>query len=173
MTSSDSGDSAEAVEDSGNSSELLLALMREERELVFSHFDQLDAWQVGSALVEHAISASLPVAVSIDFAKQRVFHAALPGASRDNDLWLRRKARVVRMYGQSSLRVGTYFRSLGGNFAEHSLHDPKRFAATGGAFPLRIGASMIGVIAVSGLTESQDHDLVVHALRTALSRLSS
>jgi uncharacterized protein (UPF0303 family) len=43
--------------------------------------------------------------------------------------------------------------------------DPARFAAHGGAFPVRLeAAGVVGVVTVSGLPQADDHALVVEAI---------
>lgn len=153
------GDTAEQGYDA-----LLAELARQEDELQFERFGHHDAWALGSWIVENATARSLSVAVSIVFGPQRVFHAALPGTRRENDLWLERKIRTVTSYAQSSYRVGVSFRSRGADFASTSWHDPHEYAAFGGGFPLRINGTLFGAVAVSGLAEADDHALVVSAL---------
>lgn len=143
-------------------------IRQEEHELDFGSFDYATAWQVGSWLVERARTERMPVAISIVFGQQRVFHAALPGSSSDNDRWLARKQRVVAAYGASSYRIGAEFRERGEDFAVDSGYDPSEYAAHGGAVPIRVRGALVGAVAVSGLEQSADHDLVVEALRAAL-----
>jgi uncharacterized protein (UPF0303 family) len=153
--------------------ELLDELEAQEERLVFDRFDEQTAWELGSALREAALSAGLPVAISIVRNGQRLFHAALPGSSADNDGWLARKSAVVDRYGRSSLRVGEHFRVEGGTFEEKSRLDPSLFAAHGGAFPILLrGTGCIGTVAVSGLPQLEDHQLVVRALEDLLARSS-
>ena len=76
----------------------------------FHHFDHDDAWRVGSALVARSRSENLPVTITIWLGEQRVFHAALPGTSADNDAWAEKKARVVRRFDRSSLEVFEHYR---------------------------------------------------------------
>ncbi len=141
------------------------ALEAEESRLVLASFDEADAWALGSRLRDLALADRLPVAVTIRRHGQRLFHAALPGASADNDGWLERKCAVVERYGRSSLRVGEQFRVDGSTFEAGSRLDPGRFAAHGGAFPLLVrGTGCVGVVAVSGLPQLDDHRLVVQAL---------
>ncbi|HEY8591010.1 MAG TPA: heme-degrading domain-containing protein [Naasia sp.] len=142
-------------------------IRRDEDELDFDRFGYDTAWQVGSWLVERARRESFPVAVSIVFGSQRVFHAALPGSSADNDRWLARKIATVTAYGASSLRVGAQFRERGADFQRDSTYDPASYAGHGGAVPIRVRGSLVGVAAVSGLAEDIDHALVVEALRAA------
>src|SRR6476619_1098824 len=85
---------------------LLAELRAHEEALVFDRFDEDDAWRLGIRLVEAARAEGLPVAISIRRNGQRLFYAALPGASADNDAWLDRKCRVVDRYGASSYAVG-------------------------------------------------------------------
>lgn len=146
-------------------------LREQEDRLAFDTFDEATAWEVGVALRAAALAASLPVAVSVRRNGQRLFHAALPGASTDNDAWLDRKCAVVDRYGHSSLFVGEQFRVAGSTFEEGARLDPDRFAAHGGAFPVLVrGTGCVGTIAVSGLPQREDHALVVGVLTEFLGR---
>jgi uncharacterized protein (UPF0303 family) len=146
---------------------LLDELAEQEQRLVFDHFDEATAWELGVALREAA--AGLPVAISVRRNGQRLFHTALPGASADNDGWLARKSAVVDRYGKSSLRVGEEFHAAGGSFDTDSRLDPAEFAAHGGAFPVLVrGTGCVGTVAVSGLPQLEDHRLVVETLEAFL-----
>ena len=149
--------------------ELLDELEEQESRLVFDRFDEQTAWDVGVALRVAGLAAGLPIAISIRRNGQELFHAALPGASADNDGWLARKSAVVDRYGRSSLRVGEEFRVNGGSFDEDSRLDVGLFAAHGGAFPILLrGTGCIGTVAVSGLPQLEDHRLVVETLEAVL-----
>lgn len=154
--------------------ELLNELEAQETRLVFDGFDENTAWALGVALRAAGVSAQAPVAISIRRNGQRLFHAALAGASADNDSWLERKCAVVDRYGRSSLRVGEQFRVDGGSFDRDSRLDVSQYAAHGGAFPILVrGAGCIGTVAVSGLPQLEDHRLVVEALEAFLSTSSA
>ena len=149
--------------------ELLDELAAQESRLVFDHFDEDTAWALGAALREAALAGTLPVAISIRRNGQRLFHAALPGSSADNDGWLARKGAVVDRYGRSSLRVGEEFRVEGGSFDADARLGPSDYAAHGGAFPILVrGTGCVGTVAVSGLPELEDHQLVVETLEVFL-----
>jgi uncharacterized protein (UPF0303 family) len=140
----------------------LASLLAEEERLTFEQFDHGTAWALGSAMRRSADTAHLPVAISIRRNGQRLFHAALPGSSADNDAWLERKSAVVDRYGHSSYYVGCQFRAGGGDFDSRARLDVNLFAAHGGAFPLIVrSAGCIGTIAVSGLPQIDDHKFVV------------
>ena len=154
--------------------DLLDELEAQEARLVLDSFDEDDAWALGSALRDAALSAGLPVAISIRRNGQRLFHTALPGASADNDGWLDRKCAVVDRYGQSSLRVGEQFRVNGKSFDTDSRLDTSAFAAHGGAFPVLVrGTGCVGTIAVSGLPQREDHRLVIETLESFITSRST
>jgi uncharacterized protein (UPF0303 family) len=143
----------------------LEALLAEEARLVFPHFDYQTAWDLGSAMRAQALADGLPVVISIRRNGQRLFYAALPGSAADNDAWIERKSAVVDRFGHSSYYVGCKYRAEGKDFDTDARLDNDRFAAHGGAFPLIIGGSgPVGVIAVSGLPQIEDHQFVVTAL---------
>ncbi|GAA3393624.1 heme-degrading domain-containing protein [Cryptosporangium minutisporangium] len=149
----------------------LATLLAEEQRLVFAHFDEYTAWDLGSALRSAADADRLPVAIAVRRGRQQLFHTALPGASADNDGWLQRKAAVVERYGHSSYYVGCLFRAEGGDFDTDSRLDTALFAAHGGAFPLIVaGSGCIGSVAVSGLPQVEDHRFVVTQLEHFLQR---
>ncbi len=147
----------------------LAELLAQEDRLVFTDFDHSTAWALGSRMRAEALTAQLPIAVSLRRNGQCLFHAALPGSSADNDGWLLRKAAVVERYGHSSYYVGCKFRADGGDFDTDSRLDTAVFAAHGGAFPIILGTSgCIGTVAVSGLPQVDDHRFVVTQLEQFL-----
>ncbi|MFE2039508.1 heme-degrading domain-containing protein [Streptomyces sp. NPDC059477] len=140
-------------------------LEAQERRLVFRTFTADDAWALGTLLVELARERQAPVAIDIHRAGQQLFHAALPGATPDNDAWIARKRRVVERYGSASYLVGARCRAKGTTFEESSRLDPDQYAAHGGSFPITVAeVGVIGAVTVSGLPQLQDHNFVVEAL---------
>ena len=129
-------------------------------------FDFDDAWRLGSAFAERCRGEGLPVTISIHLGEQRVFHAALPGTSADNDSWADRKSRVVRRFACSSLEVDERYAKddPDGFFSAFAL-SPSQYAPAGGAVPIRVRGALVGVLAVSGLESTEDHELAVSALR--------
>jgi uncharacterized protein (UPF0303 family) len=151
---------------------LLDELEAQEGRLVFDRFDDDTAWTLGTTLREAANAAELPVAISVRRNRRLLFFAALSGSSADNEGWLARKCAVVDRYGHSSLRVGEQFRVDGKSFDTDSRLDPSHYAAHGGAFPILLkGTGCIGTVAVSGLPQRDDHQLVVDAIDKVLGQL--
>jgi uncharacterized protein (UPF0303 family) len=134
----------------------------------FTTFTHDDAWRLGSALVAACRADSLPVTISIHLGEQRVFHAALPGSSADNDAWVMRKTRVVRRFDRSSHAVGqTYADDDPVGFLAAFGLTAADYAPTGGAVPIRVNGTTVGVLAISGLASIDDHDRALEALRAA------
>lgn len=146
--------------------ELLAQVEEEERELVLPAFDRDDAWALGSRLRDAATDAGLPIVIGIVVAGQRVFYAALTGATPDNDAWLERKTRATLHYQRSSLGVGEQFRARGWTFEADSRLDPREVAGNGGVLPIAVrGVGVVGAVGVSGLPQLDDHAFVVEHLR--------
>ncbi len=144
-------------------------LATQEAMLQFEYFDNETAFALGLQLTQSARRETMPLAITVRRHGQVLFHSALPGTSPDNDAWLARKCRVVERFSQSSLRVGESFRASGGSFEADSGLDPREYAAHGGAFPViirRVG--VVGVIAVSGLPQREDHAFVVREVQAFL-----
>ena len=148
---------------------LLAELEEQERRLVFTKFDSATAWDLGVRLRDVGLANNYGIVVSIRRGGQRLFHAALPGSSADNDAWADRKAAVVDRYGHSSYLIGTQFRLNGRDFDTHSRLDVDRFAAHGGSFPvINRDVGCVGSVTVSGLSQADDHNLVVAAIEEFL-----
>ena len=145
----------------------LAELLAQEDELRLGRFDNDDAWSLGSVLVEEARRRGAAVVVDIERGSQQLFHAALPGTAPDNDSWIRRKGNVVRRFGHSYLYVGRLCRDGGTTIEEKYGVPTADYAAHGGAFPLLVrDVGPVGVVAVSGLPQLEDHALVVWGLRS-------
>lgn len=147
----------------------LSELAAQEDELQLVRFDNDDAWALGVALVEAARRAGAGLVVDIERGGQQLFHAALAGTAPDNDSWIVRKGNVVRRFGHSSLYLGQLCREQGTTFEAKFGLPSTEYAAHGGAFPLLIrDVGPVGVVAVSGLPQLEDHRLVVGVLRRHL-----
>lgn len=141
-------------------------LEAQERELVFSRFDDADAWALGTAARALAADRGLPITIDIVKGDHQVFHAALPGTSAEQDLWIRRKANTARRFGWSSYLVRLRHEVHGLRFEDLPHNDGTVYSASGGAFPIIVdGVGVVGMLTISGLTEEQDHDFAVEALR--------
>jgi uncharacterized protein (UPF0303 family) len=151
--------------------DILKQLLEEEQELQFSKFNEVTAWQIGSQLVERSVLEGLPVTIDIMRGDHQLFHAGLPGTSADNDEWVKRKIRLVYRFGHSSFYIGQLLKSKGKRIEEAYLISESDFAPHGGCFPIILKDSgVIGTITISGLTQEEDHKLVVQTIRDYLTK---
>jgi uncharacterized protein (UPF0303 family) len=144
---------------------LIASLEAQERTLVFTRFDNADAWRLGSAMVAAAIERALPVTIDIRRHGQQLFHAALPGTTAENDAWIDRKVNVVNRFAAASYLVGRRLAARGRALNEELGVEPRLFAAHGGAFPIRVkDVGVIGTVTVSGLPQADDHAFVTQMI---------
>ncbi|MGC5019344.1 heme-degrading domain-containing protein [Micromonospora sp. DT47] len=145
-------------------------LLREEGELELPALSESDAYELGMLAVAAAREQRLPIAVGVWRAGRQLFHCGLPGSTLDNDAWLRRKGRVVMRFEHSSLYMARLCQDQQVTLVEKFALPASRYAAAGGAVPLRVRATgVVGWFGVSGLPQLEDHRFVVDMLR-AISR---
>ena len=135
--------------------------MQEER-LRFAHFNEADAWALGSLMHAEAEARGLPIAIGIRHAGRPLFYAALAGSEADNQHWIRRKSNATLRYHMSSYRYGRQLLLKGeALFSERGI-EPFDCAAHGGSFPIHVtGTGVIGAVTVSGVPQREDHNFAV------------
>jgi len=149
----------------------LKQLLQEEQELQFTKFNEAIAWQIGSQLVERSTTENLPITIDITRGDHQLFHASLPGTSADNDEWIKRKVRLVYRFGHIFFYIGQLLKNKGKRIEEAYLLPESEYAPHGGCFPVIIkDTGLIGAITISGLTQEEDHNLVVQAIRDYLAQ---
>ncbi|RWQ16561.1 heme-degrading domain-containing protein [Mesorhizobium sp.] len=140
-------------------------IKRQEATLVFSEFDEAIAFEIGTAIRDRALAGNLPIIVDIRTFDRPLFYAALPGSNASNPDWARRKINVVKRFLRSTYRMVLEQQRPDRTFKIGEGLDIADYVLAGGGFPVTVkGAGVIGVIAVSGLPEREDHGVVVDAL---------
>lgn len=148
---------------------LIASLNDENLRVRFARFEHDDAIAVGTRIIELARERDLTISTAVWLGEQLVFHTALPGTTADNDGWMRRKAATTRRYDASSQLVRTRWNQYGVTAATEALGvDPLTYAFAGGAVPIRIGATQVGVVVASGVSDEVEHALVVEVLEERL-----
>jgi len=143
----------------------LKVLAHQETTLIFEHFNEAAAWRIGTRLREHATRNALPIAIDIRLFDRQLFFATLPGATANNQNWVRRKSNVVRHFLRSSYRIAHELALNSTDITTCHGIPTTDYAAAGGAFPITVrNTGVIGSITVSGLPDRLDHQLVVNAL---------
>ncbi len=140
-------------------------IARQERALVFDRFDEATAFDLGAAIRERALAENLPIVIDIQTWDRPLFYAAMPGSVATNANWARRKRNTVRNFLASTYRLVLEKARPDRTFPPGEGLAPADYVLAGGGFPITVeGAGVIGVVAVSGLPERQDHAVVVDAL---------
>lgn len=148
-------------------SQRLAELRGQEDELVFASFDHHDAWRLGSLIANHAISEGHGVAIDIRRHNIVLFRCVLPGATSDQEEWIRRKAASVLRFEHSTALLTECF--TGYDPTQGGWLTPEDYTLAGGSFPIRVrGAGVVGAVTVSGLASDKDHELAVYGIRTYL-----
>jgi uncharacterized protein (UPF0303 family) len=151
--------------------ELIASLENDEERLVFTRFDNSDAWRLGSSMVAAATERSLPITIDIRRHGHQLFHAALPGTTAENDSWIERKVNVVNRFAASSYLVGRRLAAKAIVLNEVMGVEPRLFAPAGGGFPIRIrDVGVVGSVTVSGLPQAEDHAFVTELIGAWLGR---
>ena len=146
-------------------SEDLVIIAKQEQRLKFPRFNEKSAWNLGCRLRDMAIGRNAPVIIDVRRFGQLLFFCALPGSTPDNAEWARRKSNVVARFHRSSYGFGLELQQKNTTLADRFGLPLTEFAAHGGSFPVAIvGSGVIGSVAVSGLPQRADHELVVEAL---------
>jgi uncharacterized protein (UPF0303 family) len=145
--------------------EIIAVVRKQEALALFAAFNEETAFDLGSAIYTIARSKRSPVVINIRTSERALFHAAMPGATPDNDQWVRRKSNVVLRFHQSSLLYGQSMAEKGRTIGQEWGLDPLDYAGHGGSFPIRVKkVGVVGAITVSGLPQLDDHRMIIEAL---------
>ncbi|MQW59676.1 heme-degrading domain-containing protein [Sinorhizobium meliloti] len=140
-------------------------LRAEEDRVRLHRFDYDFAWVLGCEIRRIASEEKLPIAIEIAHYGDSIFSTLLSGASPDNSVWVRRKRAVVERFHHSSLYMRLLCERNGVDFHARYRLPEADFAASGGGVPLRLhNVGIVGVAAVSGLPDVEDHRLIMRAV---------
>jgi uncharacterized protein (UPF0303 family) len=146
-------------------------LLNEEAVLILPSLTNLDAVEIGQIATEIGIERKLPIAVEVRIDDWIIYHVSLPGSTPENDWWISRKARTVKLKQHSTMyeRVSAQERRVDWH-EENNLLD-ETHAIHGGGLPLITkDDGLSGVLLISGLPQVQDHLLGVEVLTEFLAR---
>ena len=146
-------------------------IRQQESALVLDRFDEHVAFEIGSALRTKALAEGLPIVIDIQSLNRPLFYAALPGSDISNREWARRKINVVKRFLRSSYSLMLERATEDRLFRLSEGLDVSDYVLAGGGFPIRVeNAGVVGVVAISGLPDREDHDVIVAALCSYLGR---
>ena len=146
-------------------------LLKEEQLLVLPDLSLQSAVEIGEIAKSLGTQRSLPIAVEVMVGDWIVYHASLPGSTPENNWWIGRKARVVKLKKHSSMFERVLAEEQGIDWhKENNLLD-ETHAIHGGGMPLITkDDGFIGVLIISGLPQVDDHLLGVEVLTEFLAR---
>ena len=146
-------------------------LLAEEQMLLLPSLTNSDAIEIGEIAKSLGTQRSLPIAVEVRVGDWIVYHASLPGSTPENDWWIGRKARVVKLKKHSSMFERVLAEEQGIDWhKENNLLD-ETHAIHGGGLPLITKEDgCVGVLIISGLPQVDDHLLGVEVLTEFLAR---
>jgi uncharacterized protein (UPF0303 family) len=157
-----------------DSPDMLATLAEQDATIRFTSFTHDDAIEVGLRVISFARERAQTISTSVWLGEQLVFQAALAGTSADNDGWMNRKCATVRRFDIASLTIAKRMEAYGiDDPAAARMVDPMLYAFNGGAVPIRIGPTQVGVVVASGVNDFVEHDLVIEALTAHLAQQSS
>ena len=148
-----------------------IGLLAEEQVLVLPSLTNSEAIEIGQIATSLGVDRSLPLAVEVRIGDWIVYHASLPGSTPENDWWIGRKARVVKLKKHSTMYERVLAEEQGIDWhKENNLLD-ETHAIHGGGLPLITkDDGFVGVLIISGLPQVDDHLLGVEVLTEFLAR---
>lgn len=152
----------------------LAELRRHEEELVFPSFDHHDAWHLGSLIANRAITGGHAVAIDIRRPNIVLFRCVLPGATADQEEWVRRKSASALRFERSTALLSEEFAAKSFDPTQRGWLAPEDYTLAGGSFPIRVrGTGVVAAVTASGLSSDDDHQLVVDSIRTYLKEVGT
>ena len=136
-----------------------------ERQLVVESFSNRMAKDMGLKIIELAHQKNLTIGVEVCRLNHTVFLYLDNGLPADKHNWIRRKANVSKHFEESSLAVKEDLAKGSMSLDETFALDVSQYIARGGSMPIMVKETgLVGVITVSGLSDVDDHKIIVDAL---------
>jgi len=146
-------------------------IAQQERELHLPRLDSRVAWDLGTRIKTMSEERGHTIAVDVSRFGQPLLYFAFDGTTPDSPEWIRKKGNVVARFHRSSYGFGLALALKNTTLPERYGLPVAEYAAHGGSFPLNVeNAGIIGAVTVTGLTQREDHELVVEALCAMLGR---
>jgi uncharacterized protein (UPF0303 family) len=146
-------------------------LLKEEAVLTLPSLTNLDAVEIGQIATKLGIGRKLPIAIEVRVGDWIVYHVSLPGSTPENDWWIGRKARVVKLKQHSTMYERVLAEEQGIDWHKENNVLDETHAIHGGGLPLITKEDgCVGVLIISGLPQVDDHLLGVEVLTEFLAR---
>ena len=145
--------------------ELMKVLDMQEDILQFTHFTNADAWELGTMILMEARRRGAQVGIMIRRSNgEVVFQYCDNGITPHNVELMRRKSNSVLLTERSSLQL--YMAATNApESVKQMVLDPKEYAMLGGGFPNCVEeVGVVATVAVSGMGQVSDHDVIVKCI---------
>jgi uncharacterized protein (UPF0303 family) len=147
------------------------SLLAEQQLLSIVTLSNMEAIEIGQIATAIGIEERLPIAIQVRLGDWIIYHTSLPGSSTENDWWLARKARVVKLKQHSTLFEQVSAKERGVDWHEENNLLDETHAIHGGGLPLiSKDKGFVGCLLISGLPQIEDHLLGVRVLTEFLAR---
>ena len=145
--------------------------LAEEKILTLPHLDVSDALEIGEIGKSLGQVGNFPIAIEVRFLDWIIYHASLPGSTRENQRWIDRKARVVMLKHHSTMHERVSAQERGVDWYKENNVAEETHAIHGGGLPLITkDEGFVGILLISGLPQVEDHLLGVEVLTEFLAR---
>lgn len=132
-------------------------LLQLEKRYTFENFKNEQALEFGQNICKLIEERKLKnVRIRVKFNHDLVFQYLMN--DKKGEMWLDRKEKTVMESGHSSLYVFYHIEDY------NYMKDNNEYAVCGGGFPLIENGEVRGVFCVSGLKDTEDHQLILDAL---------
>ena len=141
------------------------ALLTQEKRLMLPTFDIFESLQIGEIAKSIGLVRSLPIAVEVRHLDWLIYHASLPGSTKENQHWIDRKARVILLKHHSTLFEKISAEERGVDWHKENKVLDETHAIHGGGLPLVTkDKGFAGALLISGLPQLEDHIFGVEVL---------
>ena len=146
-------------------------LLSEEKILTLPSLISTEGLEIGEIAKSLGVARNLPIAIEVRIGDWIIYHVSLPGSTPENDWWMSRKARVVKLKQHSTMYERVSAEERGVDWHEENNLLDETHAIHGGGLPLITkNEGFVGVLLISGLPQVEDHLLGVEVLTEFLAR---
>ena len=134
--------------------------------IILTEFSNRIVLEMGLRIIELAQDRKQNIAVEVSRLNHSVFLYIDDSLAADKQDWLRRTANTVRRFEESSLQCKLDCEARGMTLENTFGLNNKDYALKGGAIPIFVDqVGLVATVAVSGLNDVENHQMIVDALR--------
>lgn len=135
------------------------------KKIELPRFSNQLALEMGQEIIQLANARNQHIAVEISRLNHTIFLFIDDTLPADKHNWLRRKANVARLFEESSLSVKRDLENGQMSLEKTFALKGDAYVAKGGSIPIFVrNAGMVATITVSGLKDTEDHQIIIDAL---------